>query len=604
MKKIIAIMLMCAMMLTVLPLSAIAQTEPTLLQTKDKITQTNRSLNSSVQTKIGTPNNDGVAFNDNFDEPWTGEGWSKMVNNTEHTWEVNKVIPSLDPKDYNDNMAYCSYDEVMAQDEILMSPTFSITGLDKPYLSFNFASIANYIKHDEGYFNFRILASLDGGSSYIEDVAIFDLAEYASEHGGFRPNSWITVNVEIPFMLRSNTFALAFRYEGVNGYYVFLDDIKVGNYSEEIVPTFDAPEAEMNGFNTFSDSFYSFSTKTPAKVSDPLLTYSYDIFAGELVDGEYYCIDEKRQLSIINTSDWTIEKALEEYAYDVEDMCYDSTRDWIVMSLETPNSDASGWVSTLAIFDRNTYTYQELGIPGGQYGGANLYALACDDQGNYYGIAPNGWLLKINIDLVDSAWQVNYTKIYETNITPRMVQSMAWDHEHQALYWAAYDEYHQNSQLYFFDVSRPSKIRMEFVGEMSGEICALTFPTDKFNSARHRVRFIDYDGTVVSEQMIKDGDRAKTPETPFREGYVFLGWSEEYEEVHSDMDIYAIYRRIGDVDLNGVVEAADATQVLRSVAGLIRLSKAQRTEADLDGDGYCTSNDATLILRYVAGLDK
>ncbi len=62
--------------------------------------------------------------------------------------------------------------------------------------------------------------------------------------------------------------------------------------------------------------------------------------------------------------------------------------------------------------------------------------------------------------------------------------------------------------------------------------------------------------------------------------------------------------RVGDVDKNGSITAADARLALRSSVGLENLSAAQKKAADADGNGTITAADARLILRASVGLEK
>lgn len=58
----------------------------------------------------------------------------------------------------------------------------------------------------------------------------------------------------------------------------------------------------------------------------------------------------------------------------------------------------------------------------------------------------------------------------------------------------------------------------------------------------------------------------------------------------------------GDVNLDGIVNAADATVVLRSVVGMNTLSETQLLAADVNYDGKVDAADAAMILRYVVGM--
>ncbi|MBK9276255.1 MAG: hypothetical protein IPM49_17180 [Flavobacteriales bacterium] len=59
---------------------------------------------------------------------------------------------------------------------------------------------------------------------------------------------------------------------------------------------------------------------------------------------------------------------------------------------------------------------------------------------------------------------------------------------------------------------------------------------------------------------------------------------------------------MGDVSLNGAVQAYDASLVLQSVVSAITLTPLQTTVADVDANTSVTAGDATLILQYTVGL--
>ncbi len=59
---------------------------------------------------------------------------------------------------------------------------------------------------------------------------------------------------------------------------------------------------------------------------------------------------------------------------------------------------------------------------------------------------------------------------------------------------------------------------------------------------------------------------------------------------------------LGDVDLDGDVDVADAILALRYVMNLIDLSDAQLAQGDVNGDGAVSIDDAILILRIAMGL--
>ncbi|MBR4868951.1 MAG: dockerin type I repeat-containing protein, partial [Clostridia bacterium] len=57
----------------------------------------------------------------------------------------------------------------------------------------------------------------------------------------------------------------------------------------------------------------------------------------------------------------------------------------------------------------------------------------------------------------------------------------------------------------------------------------------------------------------------------------------------------------GDVDGNGVVAAADALEILKSVVGKISLTDTQVLAADVDGNKVVAAADALMILQKVVG---
>ena len=59
---------------------------------------------------------------------------------------------------------------------------------------------------------------------------------------------------------------------------------------------------------------------------------------------------------------------------------------------------------------------------------------------------------------------------------------------------------------------------------------------------------------------------------------------------------------LGDVDLDGDVDTADALLALRYSMGLIELTEQQLAQAEVDGDGEVTIVDSLLIIRKAMEL--
>ncbi|HHU55984.1 MAG TPA: InlB B-repeat-containing protein [Acholeplasmataceae bacterium] len=63
----------------------------------------------------------------------------------------------------------------------------------------------------------------------------------------------------------------------------------------------------------------------------------------------------------------------------------------------------------------------------------------------------------------------------------------------------------------------------------------------KWDIKKFTVKFLDYDDSIISEQSVNYGENAEAPENPVREGYGFTGWDKDYKNVKSDLVIKAKY---------------------------------------------------------------
>lgn len=64
----------------------------------------------------------------------------------------------------------------------------------------------------------------------------------------------------------------------------------------------------------------------------------------------------------------------------------------------------------------------------------------------------------------------------------------------------------------------------------------------KAPASKYTVRFLDYDGSVLSEQEVNEGDTAKIPDKePSRDGYIFRRWSLSNTNIKDNTDIVAEY---------------------------------------------------------------
>lgn len=78
----------------------------------------------------------------------------------------------------------------------------------------------------------------------------------------------------------------------------------------------------------------------------------------------------------------------------------------------------------------------------------------------------------------------------------------------------------------------------------------------------YEVKFVDYDGTVVSEQTVKKGEDASVPAPLSREGYRFIGWDKSFTNIQGNTTLTAQYE-IKTFDVVFVDEINDTSVVER-----------------------------------------
>lgn len=117
----------------------------------------------------------------------------------------------------------------------------------------------------------------------------------------------------------------------------------------------------------------------------------------------------------------------------------------------------------------------------------------------------------------------------------------------------------------------------------------------------YTVTFVDgLTGEQISRQTVAEGEGADAPTPPVHDGYVFIGWDEDFDYVTEDITVKAVYAVLGDANLDGTLNTADATVVLKYAAQMIQLSAQQEKAGDMNSDGNVNTADATAILKYVA----
>ena len=58
---------------------------------------------------------------------------------------------------------------------------------------------------------------------------------------------------------------------------------------------------------------------------------------------------------------------------------------------------------------------------------------------------------------------------------------------------------------------------------------------------QYTVRFVDWDGSELKIEQVEYNQSATPPTDPVREGYMFTGWSQSFDQVSGDLEIMAVY---------------------------------------------------------------
>ena len=59
-----------------------------------------------------------------------------------------------------------------------------------------------------------------------------------------------------------------------------------------------------------------------------------------------------------------------------------------------------------------------------------------------------------------------------------------------------------------------------------------------------KVTYLDYDNSLIYEEIVNYGSRALYDYIPEREGYIFIGWSESLDKVTGDITVIALYQEL------------------------------------------------------------
>ena len=124
----------------------------------------------------------------------------------------------------------------------------------------------------------------------------------------------------------------------------------------------------------------------------------------------------------------------------------------------------------------------------------------------------------------------------------------------------------------------------------------------------YTVTFLDWDGTPISEQSVREHEDAVAPAAPIREGYTFTGWDVDFTDVTSDLTVTAQYS-INSYQLTINYVDADGSAVAPAYTGSFNYGAAYSvTSPVIEGytadqtvvSGNMPASDVTVTVTYTA----
>ena len=123
---------------------------------------------------------------------------------------------------------------------------------------------------------------------------------------------------------------------------------------------------------------------------------------------------------------------------------------------------------------------------------------------------------------------------------------------------------------------------------MSGKI-SLPIKRDHYGSGKYRVRFIDYDGTLLKTVFVNKNGNVLPPATPVHAGLTFQEWNNSYTNITQDTDVGAVYTTADGKTKFDIVITPSVSSTIN-----IYLTKSDTSTMTVDwGDGNQSTSTAS-----------
>ena len=129
----------------------------------------------------------------------------------------------------------------------------------------------------------------------------------------------------------------------------------------------------------------------------------------------------------------------------------------------------------------------------------------------------------------------------------------------------------------------------------------------------HTVKFVDGFGGSISVQQVEDGDPAKAPPDPERDGWTFTGWDKDFSHVTDDMTVTAQWAPLiavrvptlvpCTIQADGSVTAPGGYAIENLSPVAVRLTAASTEGMPSYGSYTLADQDGTVVHSYADGKD-
>ena len=122
------------------------------------------------------------------------------------------------------------------------------------------------------------------------------------------------------------------------------------------------------------------------------------------------------------------------------------------------------------------------------------------------------------------------------------------------------------------------------------------------------VKFVDWDGVILSAVEVEEGSAATPPTNPFREGYTFIGWDKDFSNVTEDMVVTALYKinryKVDFVDWDYTLLKSDSVEWNTAAIAPTNPYRKGYTFTGWNKNYEHITSDETIMAQYEMGEEK